>query len=91
MTMSECVTTQKTTQQETAKWLADRERWLHELPIMGYLSQFLTVTPVVDSALNSASTDGKSLFFAPNTALRYLIPPASSCRRISFGIAWPDI
>lgn len=65
MTMSECVTTQKTTQQETAKWLADRERWQHELPIMGYLSQFLTVTPVVGSAFNSASTDGKSLFFCP--------------------------
>lgn len=66
MTMNECVTTQDTTQQEIAKWLDDREQWKHEMPVMGFLSQFLTLTPVTDSRFHSASTDGKQLYICPD-------------------------
>lgn len=68
MCMNDCftandgVTTSDSAQQEMVKWQADREQWVRTFPAMGYLSQFLALTPVNDAHFKSASTDGKRLY-----------------------------
>lgn len=46
-----------TTQQESelAKWQADRDGWANTLPMMHFLSQFLTLTPVVSPSFDGAT------------------------------------
>lgn len=58
--------TSVTTKQELAKWHADRDGWANSFPIMNFLSQFLTLTPVVAPSFESASTDGRHLYFNPH-------------------------
>lgn len=58
-------TASATAQQELAKWQADRDVWANTLPIMNFLSQFLTLTPVVSPSFDGASTDGRHLYFCP--------------------------
>ncbi|MFB9868772.1 DUF2201 family putative metallopeptidase [Vreelandella sulfidaeris] len=60
------LTDSMTAQRELAKWQADRDTWASTLPIMNFLSQLLTLTPVVAPSFNSASTDGKHLYFSPD-------------------------
>jgi hypothetical protein len=52
-------------QQELAKWQEDRNRWEATLPVMGLLSQFLELTPVLPQNTVNASTDGRKLYFCP--------------------------
>ncbi|MYL25126.1 hypothetical protein GLV89_15225 [Halomonas alkaliantarctica] len=52
-------------EQELAKWLADRERWEETLPVMNWLSQFLTLTPSTSEPGDFAGTDGRHLYFCP--------------------------
>ncbi|CEP34096.1 MULTISPECIES: DUF2201 family putative metallopeptidase [unclassified Halomonas] len=59
-----------TTQQELSKWQADRDAWANTLPIMNFLSQLLTLTPVVAPSFDSASTDGRHLYFSPHYSAR---------------------
>ncbi|RUR45105.1 DUF2201 family putative metallopeptidase [Vreelandella populi] len=54
------------TQQELAKWQADRAYWAETLPIMEMLSEFLTLTPVLQQQIATASTDGRHLYFCPH-------------------------
>ncbi|MCA1773839.1 MAG: hypothetical protein LC677_15025 [Halomonas sp.] len=53
-------------QQELDKWQADRTYWAKSLPIMEFLSQFLTLTPVLRQQIDTASTNGRHLFFCPD-------------------------
>lgn len=53
------------TQQELAKWQADRAYWAETLPVMEMLSEFLTLTPVMHQQIATASTDGRHLYFCP--------------------------
>jgi len=52
-------------QQELSKWQQDRERWETTLPVMSWMSQFLTLTPTDDDQAHFASTDGRYLYFSP--------------------------
>lgn len=53
------------TQYELAKWQADRAYWAETLPIMKMLSELLTLTPVPHQQIETASTDGRHLYFCP--------------------------
>lgn len=63
--MPTCLINDDCTQRELAKWQADRDGWSNTLPIMRFLSQFLALCPVSETHFNSASTDGKHLYFCP--------------------------
>lgn len=52
------------TQSELDKWHADRIYWEDHIPVMAWLSQFLTLTPTHND-LATASTDGRKLYFCP--------------------------
>ncbi|WFE70062.1 hypothetical protein P8S55_09685 [Halomonas sp. M1] len=68
MDIQTCSSTASVTSQqkmELAKWQADRDAWANTLPVMNFLSQFLTLTPVVAPSFDSASTDGRHLYFCP--------------------------
>lgn len=52
-------------QQELSKWQQDRKRWETTLPVMSWMSQFLTLTPTAEDQAHFASTDGRHLYFSP--------------------------
>lgn len=53
----------KLKRRQQALWEADRATWRTTQPFMADLADALTLVPVIDDCLPSATTDGRSLFF----------------------------
>ncbi|KHJ51910.1 DUF2201 family putative metallopeptidase [Halomonas sp. C22] len=57
---------QQLARQEQRKWEQDRLEWADSHPMMALLSECLTLSPLISQRFDTASTDGRHLYFSPD-------------------------
>lgn len=80
---------QQLARQEQRKWEQDRLEWADSHPLMALLSECLTLSPLISQRFDTASTDGRHLYFSPDYSASLTNESRRFYTHTSSGTAWP--